>query len=73
VKYVKSLAGAVQGDKGQTSATSVRKYCFCNCTDRGLVAELEGIKLDLTILESRMPIANSQNKLESEINYLLVS
>ena len=48
-----------------------QKVCRCNCTCRNSVeVELEGMKLDMTILESRLVSVLSIDEIKSEINYL---
>ncbi len=44
--------------------------CTCSCTNGLLKAELEGIKLEMTILESRLLSAISENENELEISSL---
>ena len=41
--------------------------CTCNCSGKVSTADMEGLKLDMTILESRL---NSCNALNSELNSL---
>ena len=44
--------------------------CSCSCTNKLVTAEIEGVKLDMTILESRILAQVSQNEVDSDINSL---
>ena len=44
--------------------------CSCSCTNKLVAAEIEGVKLDMTILESKILAQVSQNEVDSDINSL---
>ena len=44
--------------------------CTCNCSGKVSTADMEGLKLDMTILESRLNSVGSCNALNSELNSL---
>ena len=50
-----------------TAQAKASKVCGCSCS-----VELEGLKLDMTILESRLLSALSQSELESDVRFLTV-
>ena len=54
---------------GSTKQPEVCK-CSCTCTGRIAVAEFEGLKLDIAILESRLGLTNDVDHIYSEINSL---
>ena len=45
--------------------------CACKCSGGITVASLEGLKLDVAILESRLKVANSYDGIVSEVNSIL--
>ncbi|CAB4035133.1 Hypothetical predicted protein, partial [Paramuricea clavata] len=58
--------GVIVSD-GDTAHPAVLEVCKCSCS-----VDLEGLKLEITILESRLFAAISKNKLESDIDLLRV-
>ena len=44
--------------------------CSCSCTNKLVAAGIEGVKLDMTILESKILTQVSQNEVDSDINSL---
>jgi hypothetical protein len=44
--------------------------CTCNCLGKISIADMEGLKLDMTIFESRLNSVSSCNVLNSELNSL---
>ena len=58
--------GAIVGD-GDTVHPNVPEVCKCSCS-----VDLEGLKLEITILESRLFAAISKNELELDIDLLRV-
>ena len=70
-----SVAGVTALDMDRTvSSEAVQQSkvckCTCNCFGGITTADLEGLKLDIAILESRFGIANSTDHINSEINSL---
>ena len=58
--------GAIVGD-GDTVHPNVLEVCKCSCS-----VDLEGLKLEITILESQLFAAISKNELELDIDLLSV-
>ena len=57
-----------KGIKDKTNCTLKVRDCDCSCACRSLEPKIEGVKLDMVILESRMSTIDSKNMLESELN-----
>ena len=53
-------------DKDMLSSTEMCN-CSCNCSDGIFVADMEGLKLDMAILEKRLDLLNSCNTMNSEL------
>ncbi|CAB3997337.1 Hypothetical predicted protein [Paramuricea clavata] len=58
--------GAIVGD-GDTEHPDVLDVCKCSCS-----VDLEGLKLEITILQARLSAAISKNELELDIDLLRV-
>ncbi|CAB4019614.1 Hypothetical predicted protein, partial [Paramuricea clavata] len=70
-----SLANPVGSDVAAGDGVSVSKVCTCpyTCVNSDIIAELEGVKLDMTILGSRLFASISQQESKSDdINSLRV-
>ena len=57
-----------EGIKDKTNCTLEVRDCDCSCACRSLEPKIEGVKLDVVVLESRMSTIDSKNMLESELN-----
>ena len=71
MKVIESVTVVYKGDEAVNDNASTQdrasKACACLSCD-----ELEGLKLDLTILESRVLSATSQSELELDVGPLAV-
>ena len=66
-KHESNNVCSVHNIDNNTAQANASKVCGCICS-----VELEGLKLDMTILESRLLFALSQSELESDVYSLTV-
>ena len=66
-EYESNSVCSVHNIDDNTAQANASKVCGCSCS-----VELEGLKLDMTILESRLLSALSQSELESDVRSLTV-
>ena len=60
--------GKLYTKKDDTLKSSESCSCACKCSGGITIASLEGLKLDIAILESRLNLANSCDQVASELN-----
>ena len=62
--------GELHANKDDALRTSGPCSCSCKCSGAVAVASLEGLKLDIAILESRLNLANPSDEILSELSLI---